>query len=170
MRTYTQKVVAIVAIVAIVAVVAGGCSGALNEPPSGTRLELHRFRSDGASFTYVSGMRQSERLIVRDAATWLDSWASISNSIPSQPAPNVNFATQMIVVAALGERNSGGYSIRVDSALRTAEGLTIWIGTISAGAHCGTVTMLTQPVDIASLTRVNGAVRFIDVPSVVDCE
>jgi hypothetical protein len=164
MRTYTQKVVAIVTFAAV------GCSGAINEPPPGTRLELHRFRTDGSSFAYVSGMRQSQRLIVRDAATWLGTWASISNSVPSQPAPNVNFATQMVVVAALGERTSGGYTIRVDSALRTTDGLTIWIGTVSAGAHCGTVTMLTQPVDIASLPRVDGAVRFVDVPSVVDCE
>ena len=76
----------------------------------------------------------------------------------------------MVIVAALGERTHGGYTIRVDSALRTADGLTVWIGMITAGPHCGTVTMLTQPVDIASLPRIDGAVRFVDVPSVVDCE
>ena len=164
MRTYTQKLVAIVAFAAL------GCSGSINEPSPGTRLELHRFRTDGASFTYVSGMRQSQRLVVRDAATWTDTWSSISISIPSQPAPDVNFATQMVVVAALGERNHGGYTIRVDSAVTTTEGLTVWIGTTTAGTHCASVAALTQPVDIASLPRVEGAVRFVDVPSVVDCE
>ena len=163
MRAYTQKLVVIVALATV------GCSGSINEPPPGALLELHRFRTDGASFTYVSGMRESQRLLVRDAATWLDTWASISNTIPTQPAPNVNFATQMVVVAALGERNDGGYTIRVDSAQRTTDGLTVWIGTITAGPHCGKVTMLTQPVDIASLPRIDGAVRFVDVPSVVDC-
>ena len=162
MRTYTQKLLAI-------ALATVGCAGSINEPQSGAALELHRFRTDGASFTYVSGLRESQRLIVRDAATWLDTWASISNTIPTQPAPNVNFATQMVVVAALGERNDGGYTIRVDSAQRTTDGLTVWIGTITAGPHCGKVTMLTQPVDIASLPRIDGAMRFVDVPSVVDC-
>ena len=163
MRSYTQKLLAILLFAAL------GCSASINEPRPGTRLDVHRFRTDGASFTYFSGMRQSQRLVVRDQGTWLATWTSISNSIPSQPAPAVDFSTQMVVVAALGERNHGGYTIRVDSAVTTNEGITVWVGTITAGAHCGTVAALTQPVDIALLPRVDGAVRFVDVPSVVDC-
>jgi hypothetical protein len=76
----------------------------------------------------------------------------------------------MVVVAALGQRNSGGYTIRVDSALTTIDGLTVWITTTDPGSHCLTTAALTQPVDIASLPRIDGAVRFVDVHSVVDCQ
>ena len=162
MRLYTQI---------LLALAVAGCSASLNEPTPGTRLHVQRFAPNSGSFAYLSGMRASERLVVKDQATWATTWASISaRQSPTPPAPEVNFGTQMIVVAALGERTSGGYTIRVDSAKTMTDGVTIWISTIDPGAECARTAVLTQPVDLASLPRIDGAVRFVDVHTVAHCQ
>jgi len=131
---------------------------------------VRRLAPDAATFTYVSGMTQSERLVVRDASAWSNVWTSISaKETPAPVLPSIDFATRMVVVAAVGQRNSGGYTIRVDSAMTTTDGLTVWISTIDPGSTCLTTAALTQPVDVASLPRIQGAVRFVDVHSVARC-
>jgi len=161
MRLYTQI---------LLAFAAAGCSATLNEPRPGTRLDVRRLAPDAATFTYVSGMTQSERLVVRDASAWSNVWTSISaKETPAPVLPSIDFATRMVVVAALGQRDSGGYTIRVDSAMTTTDGLTVWISTIDPGSTCLTTAALTQPVDVASLPRIQGAVRFVDVHSVARC-
>jgi len=162
MRLYTQI---------LLAFAAAGCSASLNEPRPGTRLDVRRLAPDAATFTYVSGLTQSERLVVRDVNAWSNVWTSISAKVtPAPPAPTIDFATRMVVVAALGQRNSGGYTIRVDSAMTTTDGLTVWTSTIDPGSGCLTTAALTQPVDVASLPRIDGAVRFIDVHAVAHCQ
>ena len=147
-----------------------GCSSPLGGPSAHTPLTVTRLRSEPFSFTYVSRIRQSERLVIRDQAAWVDAWASLwPSSAPIPAPPNVDFSREMIVFVALGERPTGGYSILVDSAASTPAGVTVWVGTSTPGLRCGTTQALTQPVDIARMQRVDTPVRFVDVSRVVDC-
>jgi PrcB C-terminal len=156
---------------AIVAIGAVGCSASLDGAlPPGTRVALHRLRSDASSFTYFSSLQQPERLVIRGAAAWRTAWASIwPNGAPIAAPPDVDFTKDMVVLGALGTRPSSGFAIRFDSAATNTDGITIWVATIRPGPHCGTATVLTQPVDIATLARIDGAVHFVDVPTVIDC-
>lgn len=147
-----------------------GCSGSIGAPDRSATVAVTRLRSDPYSFLYVSGLRQPERVVIRDDATWRAAWSALwPGAGPSSAPPNVDFSREMIVLAALGERSSGGYSILVDSATTGASGLTIWISTISPGVRCARVAAFTQPVDIARMTRSDAAVHFVDVPRVSEC-
>jgi hypothetical protein len=102
-------------------------------------------------------------LVVRDPAAWAEMWAAIwKRHSPLPELPQVDFAREMLVVVALGERLTGGYGILVDSAVATPDRLEIWIRAISPGPSCGVTLALTQPVDIARLPRSDGVVRFHD--------
>jgi hypothetical protein len=68
----------------------------------------------------------------------------------------------MIVVAALGQRPTGGYSILVDSAQLTVESLTVTVRRVSPGNGCFLTQALTQPVDVSRLPRTDNAVEFVD--------
>ena len=76
---------------------------------------------------------------------------------------------EMIIMAALGEQRTSDYTITVDSARMTNVGLYVFVGTQSPGALCGTTQALTQPADIARLQRIDGAVHFVDVPTLREC-
>ena len=154
-----------------VIIAALGCSASLDgTPPTGTRVDVHRLRTDAAAFSYFSSLQQPQRLVIRDAASWHTAWASIwPNGAPIAAPPTVDFTREMVVLGALGMRPSSGFAIRFDSAATTDSGLIVWVATIAPGPHCGTATVLTQPVDIATLVRVDGDVHFVDVPTVIDC-
>lgn len=158
-------------VVSLLGVLAVGCSAALDAPGPHASLMVTRLRSEPSSFTYFSQIRQAERLVIRDQVAWVNAWASLSPmGAPIAAPPNVDFDREMIVLVALGERSTGGYSILVDSAGTNADGVTVWVGTSSPGAHCVTTQAFTQPVDIARISRIDAPVRFVSTSKVSDCQ
>jgi protease stability complex PrcB-like protein len=156
-------------IIAMTFVVAA-CGGSVSEPPAGTPIPLTRLSANPYSLTCCSAIAQSERRVVRDNATWQTVWTETWRGTSPTPAlPSVDFTKEMLIVAALGSRSTGGYGIVVDSALMTSSGLTVWIGTSSPGARCITTQAFTSPVDIARVQRIDAPVGFVDVPRVVQC-
>lgn len=156
--------------IVIIAVLVTASTGSISHPPTGTRIPLARLSSTPFSLSFYSGIGLPERLVVRDNATWHTVWASIwSRTTPMPATPNVDFTKEMVIVAALGSRSTGGYSIVVDSATETSAGLVVWIGTSSPGARCVTTQAFTAPVDVARIQRIDEPVGFVDVPKVVQC-
>jgi hypothetical protein len=158
-------------ITAFLALLAVGCSAPLDAPGPHAPLTVTRLSAEPFSFTYFSQIRQPERLVIRDQVAWVNAWASLwPLGAPIAAPPNVDFDHEMIVLVALGERSTGGYSILVDSASTNADGVIVWVGTSSPGAHCVTTQAFTQPVDIAKLPRIDAPVRFVGTSKVSDCQ
>ena len=138
--------------------------------PPGPTLPVVRLRSEPYSFEYNSGLSAPARLVVRDAGAWQSLWTQIydgRSTVP--PLPAVDFSRDMIVVAALGTRSSGGYSIMIDGASGAGANITIAVRAISPGRTCGVTAALTQPVDIARLPRRDGKVSFVERAEVKEC-
>ena len=131
-----------------------------NALPSGP-IVVTRLRPGPDSFTYSSGITVPRRELIRDEAAWRAAWAEIwARTGPTlPPLPVIDFTRDMIVLAALGQRNSGGYGITVDSTTRATSGIVVWITKLTPG-NCGTLAALTQPVDVVSMPRVTGTVEF----------
>jgi hypothetical protein len=149
---------------------AAACSQAAAPRESGLPVRVVRLRPEPYSLTYFSGLDEPQRTVVRDELAWRAAWAAIwRRHSPEPPLPHVDFKREMLVIAALGSRPTTGYGILVDSAFAEGEGLLVQIRTVAPGARCGTGQALTQPVDVARVTRTEGAVRFRDQPQVHDC-
>lgn len=138
--------------------------------PGAVDVPLARFRSDGATFSDNSGFTQPARLVVRDAAAWRDAWATIwqgYGTVP--PLPAVDFSREIVLVAALGQRPSGGYSILVDSAATRDGELFVRVRSIAPGARCGTTTALTSPVDVVRVPVRVIVPAWIEYSVATDC-
>jgi len=161
-----------VRVISIAAVaVNAGCAASDFTQPLGPDLSIVRLRAEPYSFTYSSGFDQPARLVVRDAATWQVVWNKIYlRELPVPALPAIDFSRDMIVVAALGSRSSGGYSILLDGAAEGPDGIAIAVNSISPGPGCGVSTAFTQPVDIARLPLRQGAVSFVERSHVSDCQ
>jgi protease stability complex PrcB-like protein len=141
-----------------------------SSPDGQAPLAVTRLGPETASFTYYSGMRQSQRLVVRDQATWQQTWSTIWSNTSAVPAlPAVDFDREMVIVAALGERTSGGFSILVDRVTESGNGLTVSVRSVSPGSSCIVTLALTQPVDIVRVTRRDGMVSFTETTAVQNC-
>lgn len=124
-------------------------------------LTVTRLRPGPNSFTYSSGITEPRRVVIRDDAAWRAAWEEIwARTGPTPPPlPAIDFTRDVIVLAALGQRNSGGYGIMVDSASRATSGTVVWVTKLTPG-KCGTTAALTQPVDVVSMPKVAGNVEF----------
>ena len=63
-----------------------------------------------------SGIVEPRRIAVRDAVEWRALWAAHAG--PAEPAPDVDFAADMVAAAFAGERPTPGYEIEIADARR----------------------------------------------------
>lgn len=135
-----------------------------------TVLPVTRLRAEPYPLTWNSGIAVSARQVVTDANTWGQVWGAIWQNHSPQPAvPQIDFASERLVLAALGTRNSGGYSIVVDSAYQHADHVEVVVHTTSPGTTCVTTAAITQPVDVARIPASSLPVRYRERATVVVC-
>ncbi len=92
---------------------------------------------------YDSGLGDSTRLVISQLT---------ARSQPQPPLPAVDFDTERLLLAALGQRNTGGYDIRIDSLVRFEHGSVAYVTTRAPGQSCGTTQALTHPVEIVRVS------------------
>jgi protease stability complex PrcB-like protein len=152
------------------ALTALGCGSTMepDAPGNPVPVPVERLESRPTALTDSSGLTQPGIQVVRDAATWAQVWNAIWRGSPP-PLPAADFAREILVVAALGERPSSGYTILVDSAEATGDGLRVMYRTIAPGSGCVVATVMTQPVDVARIARTDPVVFFVQRPEVHEC-
>lgn len=156
--------------VAITGLEACANAGFLLPQPEGEVIPITRLRAEPYTFTHHSGLADSARIVVRDANTWAATWTAIWRRHSPEPAlPSIDFSQEMLVVAALGTRSSGGYSIYVDSAYQRSDHIEVVIRKVSPGSRCIVTAALTEPVDIARLPRSSQSVRYRERSVVHNC-
>lgn len=155
--------------------VAFGLLGCAREPLSpstpGADVPLTRFTTEPSSFLHFSGLNTPARLVVGDQSTWRAVWTEIygrGSEVP--PLPDIDFSKEEILVAALGTRGSSGYSIVFQTAsANDSGGVDVIVQSGSPGSGCAALTVLTQPVDIARIPKVSGAIHFVERTNVSNC-
>ena len=117
-----------------------------------------------------SGLPDSARLVLRTPAEWTTLWNRIvANHSPKPPAPEIDFSKEMLIVAAMGTRSTGGYSIEIDAVDRDSSSITVSVRTHSPGKTCGTTAALTAPVAIVRIPRSPLPVQFVEEHVITDC-
>jgi hypothetical protein len=142
----------------------------LNNPPAVAPLTLTRLGADSTAFALYSGVLAPVNVVVRDAAGWSALWQTIHATIdPMPPLPDVDFGQEMIVAAALGTRNSGGFNVLLTQANEDSGGVEIQVLETSPGADCFNTQALTQPIDLGRIERRDGPVRFVITQQIQSC-
>jgi hypothetical protein len=148
------------------------CHGTLaaGQPGLSRDPSLTRLGDSNASFTVFSGFTDSARIVVRDTASWRQTWQTIHRPfIPSPPVPDVDFSRQMVLVAAMGERPSEGYEIVFEGVREDTAGIEVDVRVSEPARGCPVAAAMTQPVDLARIVASARAVRFRQRNVVVPC-
>lgn len=141
-------------------------AAALRAPPQ----RAASFDSAMARFRYYSGLEERQRLVVRDARAWNLLWSRIRESLQPAPAvPSVDFSTEMVIVAAMGTRPSGGFAIEIRGVYELDGDVFVEVREVSPGPGCGTTLALTAPVAAVVVPARSGAVRFSESASLREC-
>ena len=173
MRTFSQALVLIIGLIGGASVACRRQSSPPNVPAQVNvthRVPLQRFSNTAAPFTWHSGFPGPLRRVVRDEATWREAWTLLwRGQSPTPPRPPIDFTHEIVVVAALGERPTNGYSIVIDSAVTNGQRLIVWVHAAVDAPGCAGADVLTQPVDLARVPWIGGVVEFRDGPEVAGC-
>lgn len=96
-----------------------------------------------------SGFATSSRFAVTDPVSWAQTWAQIYRGRTPEPAlPAVDFGSYVALVAAMGSRPTGGFSIRIDSLTGTEAGAVLHLTETSPGPNCVVTAAVTAPIHV----------------------
>lgn len=144
-----------------------------NSTRPGAPIDVTRITPEAPSAVYYSGLREAQRTAVYDQATFAQVWEhAFKNREPLPPLPDVDFASEFVIVAALGERATGGFSIAVTRASSEGEAVAAEVVTTTPGKDCVVTMAMSQPLDIVRLPRPAAGsvpVRFVEKVVAEDC-
>lgn len=124
-------------------------------------LPVERLRPGPGSFTNHSSIEDAEQFIVRDPQSWSSAWARVhGRARTAPPLPAIDFAQEMVAVAAIGRQRSGGFTVRIERAYRDGSTLVVAVLVERPSRGCVVPSDLTYPVDLARLPRDAAPVSF----------
>lgn len=136
----------------------------------GDTFPLRRFGDDVYTRIRFNGaLTERGEQVVREGAAWSALWRRMTAGQSPAPVPPVDFGSEMVLVAAMGQRPSGGYVATIDRVESTPSGLTVHVTHEGPGPRCGTIAAVTAPVDVARIPRSEKPVRWSVRQAVRDC-
>jgi len=138
-------------------------------PPGAVALQLEQVPDEVAQYLY-SGVDDRRRLFIKDAAAWTTLWEEVTSHVqPPPPVPAIDFGAEAVIVASMGTRPSGGYSITIEGVFEADGQLYVAVREISPGSNCVTTAALTAPVHAVRVPRRTGTVVFVEHTETRNC-
>src|SRR6187399_290457 len=85
-----------------------------------------------------SGIQRPTQLVVTNKQQWEKVWTEHSAGRTQQPLPEVNFEKETVIFVTLGQKRTGGYTIKIDAAEKSGD--KIIVHTSSKGPAKGAMT------------------------------
>lgn len=119
---------------------------------------------------YYSGIDEPDRQVIRDWEAWKALWGEVTrNRAPKPDPPAIDFSGDMVIVAAMGRRSTGGYSISIDEIRRSEGRLFAVVTEVSPGSGCMTTQAFTAPVTAVRIPWSDEPVTFVERKETQDC-
>jgi hypothetical protein len=152
-------------------------SQAMDPPPAAVPaadargpIPIRRFdERASAQLRSQGGLTEAGQQVVRDAAAWSALWARITRTGAPHPVPAVDFGREMVLVAAMGRRATGGYMVTIEGVDEAGGEWVVRVAEQRPGPRCGTTQAVTAPVDAVAVPRSGRPVRWAVRQVVHDC-
>ena len=129
-------------------------------PSDAVAVAFERFDAIGGSL--IGGPQEPARSVVRDEQGWLEFWGILTAAlVPAPDAPAVDFSQDMVIIAAMGSRPSGGYTISVEGVYTSDGELYVDVLERSPGVGCFSTQVMTAPVTAVLVEAHAEAVTFV---------
>ncbi|HEX6927756.1 MAG TPA: protease complex subunit PrcB family protein [Gammaproteobacteria bacterium] len=109
----------------------------------------------------ASGIASKQLLVIRDINAFTEFWADHAAGFAPQPAqPVVEFGTDMIIGAFMGERSTSGYKVTIEDVRENDVFIVVDIELETPGDNCATEQVVTQPHHVIVLPDSDLPVQF----------
>jgi hypothetical protein len=100
------------------------------------------------------GLREPARMVITDPVVWEATWAKANSHLAPVPkAPRVDFAKEMVALAALGEKPTAGWSVEIVGARREGGRLRILYAERGPPKDAVAAAVITRPWHAVVLPR-----------------
>lgn len=159
-----------IAVAVVVATASGGTRAVAQHDLQSAPVSIARLREGPTAFSSYAGVRDPIRVVIRDSTAWRKLWDRINRPFtPAPTLPAIDFDRDMIVVAGLGNRPSGGYDVVIEGAEQDSAGIQISVRVATPASGCPVAAVTTQPIDLARVAASDQPVRFRERGVVVAC-
>lgn|GEM_PF-2770081 len=111
---------------------------------------------------YYSGVTKSGEKVIDNLEAWQKVWKEVHKTVNPKPKlPPVDFKKQVVLAVFMGEKNTGGYEIKITSIKETDQALVVSVRTTSPPADSFTTQALTQPYDLRVIKKPTKPVKFV---------
>ena len=121
----------------------------------------------------MGAFAEEHREVITDAETFETRWSALHSHRTEVPEPpSVDFDERVVVLAALGQRSTGGYRITLDRAVHDTEEGTVELTMreVRPGQGCMVQQVLTFPYLLATVEAVDASYEFVEgEPREADC-
>jgi hypothetical protein len=138
------------------------CSAQAQDPSEVPRdsVSLQPERVFTAQYT---GIDQPRRLVIRTPQQWQEIWREIRREqSPLTAPPAVDFSQSMVILAAMGMRETGGHVICIDGVYRSEGRLFVVVRQVAPKSEGLTAQVLTSPVVTVQVPRSDEPVIFVE--------
>lgn len=113
-----------------------------------------------------SGIQQPLQQVITDPAQWEKIWTAHNAGRKSEQArPEIDFTKEMVIVAAMGRKNTGGYSIEISKAEPSGGKLMIYVTRKAPRPGGMSLQALTAPFHMAALPKTDLEPEFVETPA-----
>ncbi len=139
----------------LTALLLGGCS---STPIAG---DGHPLPVETLSKGLHSGIDAPRLSVVRDGEAWQALWqAHHAMRQPAPPLPEIDFTRDMVIVAFMGQRPSGGYHITVSEVMEHRGAVLVRMVSRTPPSDGIATQALTQPFHLVRVPRLDQRVVF----------
>lgn len=137
----------------------------------GAAVPQSRFAEEIVSYyQFSSGINAERHVAIRSQSEWEEQWLRLTARHGSRPAaPQVDFSREMLLMAAMGDRPTGGYAVSIERVVDRSAAFEVFVRHTSPGPRCFTTQAITSPVDIVRVAASAKPVRWNVVREVRDC-
>lgn len=100
-----------------------------------------------------------------------DIWAkAYGNYLSKDPVPEVDFTKNVVLLVTMGEKNAGGYTIKISKVVESKLNTVVSILETSPGKNCNLTTAMTYPFQIVQIKKPAKEIVFSTVAEVIECD
>lgn len=135
--------------------IVGGEPGSPGQPP--TPIKLRPIAKGG-----FTAMRDAKQEVVKEATRWKAIWLEHAGK-STVPLPEVDFSKELVIVTAMGQRPTGGYSIQIAKVETAAGKVKVYVQRKSPAKGSMTIQVLTAPFEFVAIPKTDLPVEFLEM-------
>lgn len=110
----------------------------------------------------ISGVRIESQTnkVIKSQEEWSNFLSSLNKRNDITPEINVDFATQDLVIIAMGTQSSGGYSVEINKVIEYNDQIVVYAIENSPGFNCATTSVISYPSQFVTTPKTNKPVKF----------